>query len=176
MKQVVHALFGMLVVAGCASDAQPAGPTGVVPAGWEIYRNVPYRFSVAYPPDAVLLPEPTRSSGSTPPVIYRARFMNKDIAAGAFADRELPYLTIEVFERGAAATVRSWLDGAGRVPPGASANSAPNVSGFETIHVRLRQALAPNEFVYVGTDRYVYALIPLGDTGTRMAASFGVVD
>lgn len=173
MRSFVPILLGAFVAAGCAAEAQAPGAPGPAAPGWQRYTSASFGFSVDHPADVVLLPETGQPAA---PSLHRARFMQKDVAAGAFADREIPELTIEVFARGQAASLQAWLEANGRLPAGAAIEPGPPLPGLETVAVRLRQALAPNEFVYVATKGRIYRLTAVSGTGKRMLASVQVRD
>ena len=113
------------------------------------------------------LPTPTR-----PPAVQRVRFQDRQIAAGQFAELQPAMFSIDVFERRPAVALGDWLRSDDVLLAGASVTPVQIEGAQEALRVALRQQLAPNEFVYVSTARYVYRLTPLGQHGEEMLASF----
>jgi hypothetical protein len=174
------AIAASLFLASCSgSEAlDVSGPTGQSPVartGWQTYTDSAYGFSVQHPAESVILPEPALPTPTRPPSVQRVRFQERQIAAGQFAELEPPRFSIDVFETRPAVALRDWLQSDVVVLAGASVTPVQIAGAQEAVRVALRQQLAPNEFVYVSTDRYVYRLTPLGQHGEEMLASFRVL-
>jgi hypothetical protein len=132
-----------------------------------------YGFTVKYyPTEYVRLTDDPPRTATQPPAVQRVRFQRKDIAAGKVADHEPPGLTISVFELPPGRLLGEWLDSSGLLPPGSEISSVRLTGVKEGLRVTLRQQPAPNEFVYLATDQYVYALVPYGAKGGKMLRSF----
>ena len=71
--------------------------------------------------------------------------------------------------------MRDWLDSFGLLPPGSEISAVRLAGASEGLRVALRQQLAPNEFVYFATDKYVYSLIPFGPENAKMLTSFRLI-
>ena len=168
------ACYAGLLIASCSGSAGDLpGPDAVAtPHEWKVWRDEQYGFELRYPTDVVVLPESQKAPSGGPRSLRRVRFQHETIAAGAFADREPARFSIEVFENSHRESLRGWLRIYGRLPPGAEVTSINVAGAREALRVALRQALAPNEFVYAASERYVYALTPLGEHGEDMLASF----
>ncbi len=153
-----------------------SGPTGQSPvvdkAGWQTYTDTAYGFSIQYPKEYVILAEATLPTPTRPPAVQRVRFQDRQIAAGQFAELQPAMFSIDVFERRPAVALGDWLRSDDVLLAGASVTPVQIEGAQEALRVALRQQLAPNEFVYVSTARYVYRLTPLGQHGEVMLASF----
>jgi hypothetical protein len=177
---LLHVIVASVVLASCDSAARQLDrPTGASPViqtkGWQMHSDPTYGFAVEYPKGYVILKEVTLPTPTQPPAVQRVRFQRKDIAAGQFADLEPPGLTIQVFARPSGRSLRDWLDSFGLLPPGSKISAVQLPGAREGVRVALRQQLAPNEFLYFATDRYVYGLIPFGPEGLKMLTSFRLI-
>ena len=175
-----YVIVASVIWASCDSAARQLDrPTGASPViqtkGWQMHNDPTYGFIVEYPKEYVILKEVTLPTPTQPPAVQRVRFQRKYIAAGQFADREPPMLTIQVFPRPSARSLRDWLNSFGLLPPGSEITAAQLPGAREGVKVTLRQQLAPNEFLYFATDQYVYGLIPLGPEGGQILASFRLI-
>ncbi len=175
-----NVIVASVVLASCESAArqigEPTGPSPVIQtAGWLMHTDSTYGFAVGYPNDCVILKEATLPTPTQPPAVQRVRFQQKDIAAGQFADLEPPRFTIRVFTRSSGRSLREWLDSFGLLPPGSEISAVRLEGASDGLRVALRQQLAPNEFVYFATDKYVYGLIPLSPESADMLASFRLI-
>jgi hypothetical protein len=166
------------VLASCDSTVRQIGrpmeSSSVVQSeSREKYADHTYGFTVKYyPKEYVLLTDGSIQTTTQPPAVQRVRVQRKDIAAGQFADHEPPGLTVSVFERSPGGSLREWLDSSGLLPPGSEISSVRLTGVKEGLRVTLRQQPAPNEFVYLATDQYVYGLVPYGAKGGKMLRSF----
>ena len=175
-----YVIVASVVLANCDSAArQLARPTGASPViqtkGWQMHTDPIHGFAIDYPKGYVILKEVTLPTPTQPPAVQRVRFQRKTIAAGQFADREPPMLTIQVFPRPSGRSLRDWLNSFGLLPPGSEITAVQLPGAREGMKVALRQQLAPNEFLYFATDQYVYGLIPLGPESEKMLASFHLI-
>jgi hypothetical protein len=167
-----------LVLAGCDSTVRQVGKSAesspVVQAeSREKYADHTYGFTVKYyPKEYGLLTDGSIQAPTQPPAVQRVRFQRKDIASGQVADHEPPGLTVSVFEQSPGRSLREWLDSSGLLPPGSEISSVRLTGVKEGLRVTLRQQPAPNEFVYLANDQYVYALVPYGAKGGKMLRSF----
>ena len=153
------------------------------PSEWLGYTDETYGFLIKYPNTYVILPEPGTLPAATPQVIYRVRFQDKQKASGPFAGREPAQFSIHVFELDEPVELLDWLKSQGLLPaqrPPAGGGSA-GVEPVEPVQlegagegwrVLLPILLAPREFYYFATDKYVYRLTPLGLHSQEMLASF----
>jgi hypothetical protein len=174
---LLNLMVAIVVLASRDSAARQLDrPTGMSPViqtkGWQMHTDHTYGFAIEYPKGYVILKEVTLPTPTQPPAVQRLRLQRKDIAAGQFADLEPPALTIQVFPRPSGHSLREWLDSFGLLPPGSEIASVQLQGAHEGLRVTLRQQLAPNEFLYFATDRYVYSLIPFGHEGENMLTSF----
>ena len=174
---LLNMMVASVVLASCDSAARQLDrPTGASPViqtkGWQMHTDSTYGFAVEYPKGYVILKERTLPTATQPAAVQRVRFQRKDIAAGQFADLEPPVLTINVFARSSGRSLREWLSSSGLLPPGSELSAVQLPGAREGVRVALRQQLAPNEFVYCATDKYLYGLIPFGSEGEKMLASF----
>jgi hypothetical protein len=149
-------------------------PPGTAP-NWKTHTNSLFGFVVKYPDDYVILPESERPTGSNPPRVHRVRFQEKAIASGPVAQMEPPRLTVEVFHYDGQISLRSWLGAVGRLPPDAEISSVTLQGAGEGVRVVLARLIAPNEFIYIATERYVYGLTAVGTDAGAMLASFRLV-
>jgi hypothetical protein len=168
----IQRLIGVLVVAVACSGAggaqNPIAPTPVAgPEGWLTHSDPAYAFSISYPANVVVLPD---STPSIPGLVKRVRFQDREIASSPLADREPERFLIEIFQRPSIA-LETWLRGAGRLPPDAEVSRFSWPGAREAVAVRRQVAIAPNEFYYLSTDEWVYALTPMGD-GSTMLGTF----
>lgn len=167
-----------LVLASCDSTVQQIGrpmesPPVVQTERREKHTDHTYGFTVKYySRDYVFLKEDPIQSAMQPPEVYRVRFQRKDIAAGKVAEHEHPGLTISVFALSPGLPLRDWLDSSGLLSPGSETSLVRLTGVKEGLRVILRQQPAPNEFVYLATDQYVYRLVPYGPQGGKMLRSF----
>lgn len=167
-----------LILAGCDSTVRQVGKSAesvpVVQAeSREKHTDRTYGFTVKYyPSEYVLLTEGPLQTTTQPPAVQRVRLQRKAIAAGQVSDQEAPGLTISVFTPSPERSLGEWLDSWGLLPPGSEISSVRLTGVKEGLRVTLRQQPAPNEFVYLATDEYVYGLIPFGAKGGKMLRSF----
>jgi hypothetical protein len=140
----------------------------------QTFTSAALGFSVDYPTEFVVLPEPSPLPVTRPPLLARVRFQTRSLAGSEFADREPPKLSIQVFQA-TGASLRDWLRSFDRVP--ASAEVLPfSVAGArEAVEVADRRQLAPNTVFYVLANQRVFALTPLDDTGMQMVRTFRLV-
>jgi hypothetical protein len=139
-------------------------------ASEQIYSSAEYGFSLRYPDSLVILSEPATRLESRPPLLRRVRFQEKEIAKTEFAEREPPRFSIQVFAA-PAISLRVWLDAHGRVPGRAVVTEVKREGAREGLRVRDPRLLAPNEFFYYLTPRYVIQVTPLGPEGAAMLDS-----
>lgn len=175
--------FSMMIVAGvvlpgCDSTVRQIGKSSTESStilqteGREKHADHTYGFTVKYSPkDYVLLTEGLQTT-TQPQAVQRVRFQRKDIATGQVADHESPGLTISVFAQSPGRSLYDWLDSYGLLPPGSEISSVRLTGVKEGLRVILRQQPAPNEFVYLATDQYVYGLVPYGAKGGKILRSF----
>jgi hypothetical protein len=170
-----------VVVTGCDSTVRQIGKSKsstesspVVQAeSREKYTDHTHGFTVKYyPKEYVLLTDDPHQATTQPPAVQRVYFQRKDIATGQFVDHEPPGLTISVFELPPGRLLGEWLDSSGLLPPGSEITSVRLTGVKEGLRVTQPQRPAPNEFVYLATDQYVYALVPYGAKGGKMLRSF----
>lgn len=175
--------FLMMIVTGglltsCDSTVRQIGKSTesspvVQTEGREKHTDHAYGFTVKYSPkDYVLLTEGPIQTTTQPSAVQRVRFQRKDIAVGQVADHESPALTISVFAQSPGRSLYDWLDSYGLLPPGSEISSVRLTGVKEGLRVTLRQQPAPNEFVYLATDQYVYGLVPYGAKGGKILRSF----
>ena len=145
------------------------------PQKWLIYTDTAYGFSVKYPDTYVILPEPTPLPATTPPVVHRVRFQDQQRASGQFVDREPAQFAIEVFELAPPAPLREWLHSARLIPARATVEHVHLVAAGHGLRVRLAVMIAPNEFYFFATKKYVYRLTPLGPYSKYMIDSFQII-
>jgi hypothetical protein len=152
-----------------ASEPQnPISPSGTVPAGWQTYTDATYRFAVAYPDEYGIIPEKTPPMGGA---VERVRFQDKQLLSTDFADLEPARFTVEVFAT-KQSSLTDWLRSINRLPAGATTTAVSLAGARKGIRVQTRQQLAPNDFYYFATNKYVYALTPLGMYSSAMLTSF----
>ena len=171
--------FSMMIVAGvvlpgCDSTVRQIGKSSTIfqTEGREKHADHTYGFTVKYSPkDYVLLTEGLQAT-TQPQAVQRVRFQRKDIAASQVADHESPGLTISVFTQSPGRSLYDWLDSYGLLPTGSEISPVRLTGVKEGLRVTLRQQPAPNEFVYLATDQYVYGLVPYGAKGGKMLRSF----
>ncbi len=167
-----------VVLAGCDSTVRQLGrlmesSPAVQTESREKYADHTHGFTVKYyPKEYVLLTDDPHQATTQPPAVQRVHFQRKDIATGQFAGYEPPGLTISVFERSPSPSLREWLDSSGLLPPGSEVSSVRLTGVKEGLRVTIRQQPAPNEFVYLANDQYVYGLVPYGANGGKMLRSF----
>jgi hypothetical protein len=160
----------LAIACSSAGESQlPSAPTPLAsPDGWLEYSDAEHGFSIAYPASFVVLPD------ATPPIpglVKRVRFQDRQIASSPFADREPERMLIDIFRLTQPTELEAWLRAAGKLPPDAEVSRFSWPQAREAVVVRRQVAVAPNETYYFATDRWVYALTPLGD-GTSMLATF----
>lgn len=167
-----------LLLAGCDGTvrqiSKPAESSPVVQTeSREKHADHTYGFTVKYyQKEYALLTDDPHQATTQPAAVHRVHLQRKDVATGQVADHEPPELTISVFERSPSPSLRDWLDSSGLLPPGSEISPVRLTGVKEGLRVTLRQQPAPNEFVYLATDQYVYGLVPYGATGGKMLRSF----
>jgi hypothetical protein len=168
-----------VVLAGCDSTVRQIGKLSTESSpvaqteSREKHTDRTYGFTVKYyPKEYVLLTDDPHQATTQPQAVQRVHFQQKDIATGQLADHEPPGLTISVFERSPSPSLREWLDSSGLLPSGSEISPVRLTGVKEGLRVILRQQPAPNEFVYLETDQYVYGLVPYGAKGGKMLRSF----
>jgi hypothetical protein len=168
-----------VVLAGCDSTVRQIGKSSTESSpvaqmeSREKHTDHTYGFTVKYySTEYVLLTDDPHQATAQPPAVQRVHFQRKDIAAGQVAGYEPPGLTVSVFERSPSPSLREWLDSSGLLPPGSEVSPVRLTGVKEGLRVTLRQQPAPNEFVYLETNQYVYGLVPYGAKGGKMLRSF----
>ena len=176
--------FSMMIVVGgllasCDSTVRQIGKSStesspiVQTESREKHTDHTYGFTVKYyAKEYVLLTDDPHQAATQPPAVQRVHFQRKDIAAGQVAGYEPPGLTVSVFELPPGRLLGEWLDSSGLLPPGSEISSVRLTGVKEGLRVTLRQQPAPNEFVYLATDQYVYGLVPYGAKGGKILRSF----
>ncbi len=139
---------------------------------WRMYDDKTYGFQIKYPRQFVILPEKGERGEAPAGRVHRVRFQDKKVASWQTADLEPPQFMIEVFKADNAVSLRDWLESAQWIGQGDTVEPFEVKGAREGLRVRLMQQLAPNEFYYVATERYVFRLTPLGIHGPEMLASF----
>jgi len=167
-----------LVLAGCDNTMRQIGkPVESSPAvqaeSREKHTDHTYGFTVKYYAReyAPLIEGPAQATAQ-PTAVQRVRFQRKDPATGRVADRKPSGLTVSVFERSPERLLQDWLDASGLLPPGSEISLVRLTGVKEGLRVTLRQQPAPNEFVYLANDQYVYGLVPHDAQGGKMLRSF----
>ena len=166
------------------SSGQAQEPkTTEAPSEWHPHTDETYGFSIKYPDTYVILPETSALPAATPQVIHRVRFQDKQKASGSFADREPAQFSIHVFELDQPVELYDWLESQGLLPDQQS-RAGRGSAGVEPVEpvqlegvgagwrVLLPILLAPREFDYFATERYVYRLTPLGLHSQDMLSTF----
>ena len=167
-----------LVLSGCDNTVRQIGKSTdsapVVQAAMrDKYTDRTYGFTVKYyPREYVPLTEGPAQTTTQPTAVQRVRFQRKDPATGRVADRGPSGLTVSVFERSPERLLQDWLDSSGLLPPGSEISLVRLTGVKEGLRVTLRQQPAPNEFVYLANDQYVYGLVPYDAQGGKMLRSF----
>lgn len=168
-----------VVLAGCDSTVRQIGKSSaeLSPVAQtesrEKYTDHTYGFTVKYySTEYVLLTDDPHQATTQPPAVQRVHFQRKDIAAGQVAGHEPPGLTISVFKLPPGRLLGEWLDSSGLLPPGSEITSVRLTGVKEGLRVTQPQRPAPNEFVYLATDQYVYGLVPYDAKGGKMLRSF----
>lgn len=178
-RPTLTAIAALAVLAcgpAASRDNRDDGPEPAAPPDarrWTTYVDRAHGFSLRYPDSVVILPESTPLPERRPPIVYRVRFMDKTVAASESAGLEVPDVTIEVFAP-PTGPLRSWLSRYERLAPGREPETLAIAGAKEALRVRDPRQSAPNEFVYLATDKAVIAVIPLGADGETMAASFAL--
>ena len=139
------------------------------------HTSAAFGFALDYPQDFIVMPEPSTLPESRPALLHRVRFQTRTLAASQFAEMEPPKLKVEIFDP-AAGSLRDWLQSFNKLPASAEVLPFTAAGAREALHVADRRLLAPNSVYYVSSSRFVYALTPLDDTGTRMVQSFRLLN
>ncbi|HEY0375469.1 MAG TPA: hypothetical protein VGC87_00765 [Pyrinomonadaceae bacterium] len=139
---------------------------------WRMYEDKTYEFSIKYPRQFFVMPEKGAGSDDGSGRLHRVRFQDRKVASWQTADLEPPQFTIEVFKADGAASLKERLQSAQWVNEGDTVEPFEVEGAREGVRVRLMQQLAPNEFYYVATEKYLFRLTPLGPLGPDMLASF----
>lgn len=167
-----------LVLSGCDNTVRQIGrPVESSPAvlaeSREKHTDRTHGFTVKYYSSEYvpLIEGPTQTTTQLK-VVQRVRFQRKDIETGQVADRGPSGLTVSVFERSPERLLQDWLDSSGLLPPGSEISLVRLTGVKEGLRVTLRQQPAPNEFVYLANDQYVYGLVPYDAQGGKMLRSF----
>jgi hypothetical protein len=174
LGQLTGTIVASLVVASCSSEKllinEESGPSPVPqPTVWQTYSDSRYGFAIRYPDDYEILREAGLPTPNQPPVVQRVSFQWKGIELD---ESELPAFSVDVFEHRPAISLSDWLRSHNLLPAGAGVTPMRLEGAGGALRVALSLPNAPNEFVYVSTDRYVYRLTPLGQHGEEMIASF----
>jgi hypothetical protein len=163
-----------ITLIGYASHAQRSiSFTAREHSKWQRYSDKTYGFSIQYPGAYVILSERDDQADGGPERLHRVRFQDREVASWQTANLEPPKFTVEVFKRGGA-SLRDWLQSLQWIASTDSVESFHVEGAREGLRVRNMQQLAPNEFYYVSTEKYVFRLTPLGEHGPGMLASFRV--
>lgn len=167
----------IICLAACSSSESltgglPSGPSVQEPgntAGWQTHSNAAFNYAVEYPANFVLLPESATSGGAW---VHRARFLERQLAESETAHLQPPNFNLEVYTRAAGVSLRQWLDTTGRIAPSARVVPFTVRGASEAVGVVDQRLIAPNEFYYAVSDRYVYRMTPIGDAAATMLSSF----
>ena len=173
-RLIVPLAAAATIACAAASDGveSPISPAPAVPAGWQTYTNPLYGFAVSYPAEFGIVVETTPPPGGA---AARVRFQVKELLTSAFVDREPARFTVEVFFGDQATTLAAWLRSNNRLPAGAVTSTFALAGAAEGLKVQQRQQLAPNEFYYFSSGRYIFAVTPLGEHSAGMLASFRLI-
>ena len=139
---------------------------------WRMYEDKTYGFSIKYPRQFVILPEKGEHGDAPVSRVHRVRFQDRKVASWQTADLEPPQFMIEVFKTDGAAPLKDWLQSAQWIGQSDTIEPFEVEGARDGLRVRLMQQLAPNEFYYVATEKYVFRLTPLGPHGPEMLATF----
>ena len=139
---------------------------------WRMYEDKTYGFSIKYPRQFVILPERDSQEEAPAGLLHRVRFQDRQVASWQTADLEPPQFMIEVFKAESLVSLRDWLRAAQWVASDDTVEPFEVEGAREGLRVRQMQQLAPNDFYYVATERYVFRLTPLGEHGPRMLSTF----
>ena len=157
-----------------SSAAGGAAPSGAEqkPVNWLTYQDKSYGFSISYPDTYVILDEIELLKDVDPALVRRVRFQDKELASGATAKLEPPQFSIEVYEKPAIDTLQAFI---GAKIPGWSIESF-KLGDLQGYRVSSNRLMAPNEFYFFESSKYIYKLTPLGPYSQEMLQSFKIED
>jgi hypothetical protein len=164
------AVFGaMMLLTACTAGGQSRRPSAALPDGWHKYTDARFGFEIAYPDEYGIVPERNPAPFGA---VKRVRFQDKQLLSSEFVDVEPPRFAVEVFEWSQPVPLADWLRSKGRLPADATITEVTLAGAREGVRLQLRQAIAPNDFVYFASNEFVYLLTPLGEHAEAMFQSF----
>lgn len=134
---------------------------------WQNYRDIVYHFCINYPSDYVIV-ERKIPLELIPRPVHTVAFLNRHLAQSPTAEFQPPVALIEVFPNIEGKSLSHWLR---QYEPKATLRRL-SVSGLDGFRITLPILLAPNEFIYFGSDTYIYRLTLLGEYAEQMLQSF----
>lgn len=150
--------------AGLAQEEQQP-----VVVNWLSYQDRNFDYSIDYPDSYLVLTDEGLATASQPGLLSIVRFIDQKLAGVDTADLEIPQFTIEVFDTGDQ-TLEQFVD-SHHARGELEVYQVGDLSGFR---VQLQQLIAPNQFIYLTNNGYVFRLTPLGEYSQKMLASFKI--
>jgi hypothetical protein len=136
---------------------------------WRTYRDPAYRFRIDYPPDYTIVERGTPAE-LTPMPLQTVAFLSRQLAQSPTAGLQAPNALIEVFPPPAGKALSDWIQQ--HEPKGT--RTSIRIGALEGYRVTLPILLAPNEFIFFGSDAYIYRLTFLSEYAERMLQSFRI--
>jgi hypothetical protein len=153
---------------GAAAGSQPNPEGSDVAMNWIDYVDANFGFSLTYPDIYTPLKEPQNLGEIVPNLVGRFRLLEPVIASSAFADREPPKFSIEIYSNAAALSLESWINAN---TDGGDVESV-QVDGVACSQLTLRILLAPNQFIFCAKGDKIFKFTPLGPQSQEILASF----
>lgn len=155
------------------ASSSPGAPT---PAGkersmdWPIYRDDTYGYEIRYPPNYII----RRGTQQKEPLpLHQIEFHDRELAKSETAALQLPQFSIEVFENSSRLPLEKWLKEHRMLESWMKFQVEPySLSGASGVRLSSQLLLAPNEFIYLPHESYVFKLTPLGEFSEQMLATF----
>ena len=165
---------GSAIVPGSSPLSSTSIPSRGTPAlgdtGWRVYQDETYAFLIRYPPNYVIVQPKARTQ---PPPVAQVWFQDRGLSTSPTANLQPPQFAIEIYENPSRLNAEDWVNANSMLPPGANfETSQADVGGLQGIRLSSSLMIAPNEFIYVTRNQFIYKITPLGSFSAQMLASF----
>lgn len=167
-QAVPGSIAGAPSVEEASAVAIPSAPENTGdPAGWPMYVDTAFGFTLRYPAAYAIVPEPAQPDPGVPDRLKQVRFLDKSLAASDTAQLQPADFAVEVFANTANRSLEGWIDA--QAPAGQ--RTAATISGHPAYLVTLPTQQYPNQFYYVAAGGLIYRVLASGRYAEAMLAT-----